>query len=135
MSEKRLIIRTLWRAMNARCNNPKKCDFYRYGGRGIKIDTNWSSFINFWNDMNAGWKKGLTLDRIDNNDNYSKNNCRWASRKVQAINRRNTRFFQYKGKKLTLTDWSPIVNIARSTLAQRYYGYKWSVEKTLSTLV
>jgi len=83
--------------------------------------------------MHASWKKGLSIDRIDNNSGYSKENCRWTSKKVQAINRRNTHFFEFGGVSNTLTDWAIEFGLNRSTLAQRVYVYKWSIEKALLT--
>ena len=132
---KREILYVAWTHMKQRCNGTSDNieDIKNYHERGISYDPLWDEFSNFWNDMGASWRKGLTLDRIDNNGNYSKNNCRWVNRKVQAINRRNTKLFSFNGKNLTLTDWSPIIGIPRSTLAQRIYCYKWSIEKTLST--
>jgi hypothetical protein len=72
--------------------------------------------------------QGKSLDRIDNDKGYSKENCRWASRAVQARNRTNTNFVLGK----TFSEWSKILGIKRSTLAQRFYVYGWSVDKTLN---
>lgn len=122
--------------MKQRCNGTSNAkDTKNYQARGISYAPNWERFESFWSDMQAGWKKGLTLDRTDNDANYSKENCRWADRKAQAINRRNTKLVRFSGEAKTLTDWSPIVGIPRSTLAQRLYSYNWSVEKTLTTPV
>lgn len=129
-------IYTSWQQMKQRCTGTSNIENNRnYHDRGISFDHSWTSFDVFFRDMQSSWRKGLTLDRIDNNRGYSKDNCRWATRKVQAINRRNTRLVSYMGQLKTLTDWSPIVGVARSTLAQRLYSYKWSIEKTLSTPV
>lgn len=133
-SEKHQLLYGAWARMKQRCNGTSNAkDAKNYVERDISYDPAWERFENFLNDMNAGWQKGLTLDRIDNNAGYSKENCRWANRKTQAINRRNTRFFSFNGEERTLTDWSPIVKVARSTLAVRFYNYGWSIEKTLST--
>lgn len=119
-----------WCRMKQRCNGTSNAtDIKNYQARGISFVPEWAEFSNFWNDMSNGWKIGLTLDRIDNNGDYSKKNCRWADRKIQAINRRNTKFFAFNGKSHTLTDWADILGLKRSTLAQRFYVYNWPIEK------
>lgn len=122
-----------WAQMKYRCDNPNHIDYHRYGARGITYDSKWQDFTEFLSDMEPSWVRGLTLDRIDVNGNYCKKNCRWADRKVQAINRRNTKLFEYKGKKLTLTDWATELGVKRSTLSMRYYAYNWPIEKVLLT--
>ena len=74
--------------MNARCHNPKHKSFKDYGGRGIKVCDRWKTFENFYEDMGER-PIGMTLDRFpDQNGNYEKSNCRWATRRQQTHNRR-----------------------------------------------
>jgi len=123
-----------WINMKTRCYNPKGSDFHRYGNRGIKVCEEWQEFSGFYKDMFSSYKKGLTLDRIDNNGNYSKENCRWATRKIQALNTRNVeRAKRYKFGKfnLTIRELAEIVGIKRSTLDARLNIYKWPFEKAI----
>lgn len=115
-----------WSEMKYRCGNKKRKDYV-----DISYCIEWEKFENFLADMNER-PVGKTLDRFPNNNgNYCKENCRWATPKEQANNRSNARLFEYNGKKLTLTDWSKKLGIKRSTLSQRFYCYKWSLKKTL----
>lgn len=121
----------LWTSMRQRCNDKNLTVYKNYGGRGIKISDRWNDFKNFAEDMYPTYQKGLTLDRIDNNGDYSKENCRWSSWIEQQNNRRNNHFFEYKGIRDTLKNWASYFNIKRSTLAQRIYVYKWNFEQAL----
>jgi hypothetical protein len=75
----------VWLAMRSRCNNPNFWAYSYYGGRGIKVCARWDSYANFAADM--GEPNGLTLDRIDNDGDYTPDNCRWTSRLEQSRNR------------------------------------------------
>ena len=80
-----------WISMKERCLNPNHRSYSYYGGRGILVCPEWiNSFKKFYEDMGEK-PKGLTLDRINNNHSYSKENCRWATYHTQALNKR-----QYK---------------------------------------
>ena len=79
-----------WRAMKQRCSNPNRWDYPYYGGRGITFDPRWESFDNFLADM-GNRPPGTTLDRIDVEGPYCKENCRWATPTEQTHNRRKTK--------------------------------------------
>lgn len=76
-----------WQNMRKRCMNPKSIQFKDYGGRGIKICDDWNKFENFLRDMGER-PIGMSIDRINVNGNYEKNNCKWSTRLEQANNKR-----------------------------------------------
>lgn len=80
----------IWIRMRARCENPSHKDYPWYGARGITVSQEWQSFDAFIADMGDA-PAGFSIDRIDNNKGYSKENCRWADSYTQARNKRNTR--------------------------------------------
>lgn len=79
----------IWKGMRARCNNPNHKAYPQYGGRGIKICREWDAFASFreWALAN-GYREDLTIDRINNDEGYEPNNCRWASYVEQRHNQR-----------------------------------------------
>lgn len=116
-----------WRTMKQRCNNPNSSDYKNYGGRGIKICNRWKNIKNFIIDMGIPPTKKHTLDRIDVNDDYKPTNCRWATRKTQSNNRRNT----LKLDGITLKKWCELNNLCYNTTYQRFKK-GWSKEKLLN---
>lgn len=126
-----------WRHMKGRCYDPHDIGYAYYGGRGIKVCKEWDNdYLSFkkW-ALSNGYKDFLTLDRIDFNGNYEPYNCRWATRKEQANNRRGLHKVEYHGETKTLTEWSQITGIKITTLFMRLMNYHWSVERALETRV
>jgi hypothetical protein len=110
----------VWRSMLARCSNPRHRAYKNYGGRGITVCNRWrNSFEPFWEDMAPGYAPGLTLDRIDNGGGYCKENCRWASYRIQANNRRGNRFIHTPWGLVTASEAARRSGIKKSTLYYR----------------
>lgn len=129
-----------FKAMVRRCNDINGQDYKDYGARGIKVE--WNSFETFKKDMYKSYLSHLKkhdtsntrIERIDNNGNYCKFNCKWATHIEQARNRRSNNLLTYKGKTQTLTEWANELGIKRPTLSNRINAYKWGVDKSLSTI-
>ena len=119
-----------WTNMKDRCRNKRNIRFHRYGGRGIGICKKWESFDNFYYDMGDP-PCGMTLDRIDNNKGYSKENCRWATYKEQQRNMHNSIFLEFNGIKKHMYEWADQLKIKRGTLYTRLRR-GWSIEKSFS---
>lgn len=114
--------------IKSRCNNTKDTWYINYWWRGIKCK--WNSFEEFYQDMKDTYKEWLTIDRINNEWNYCKENCRWADRAEQSRNRRNSIIYNWK----CLSEWSIELWIPYNTLLSRYTRYWWSIERTLEIL-
>lgn len=118
-----------WSDMKQRCFNKNNPRYKDWGGRGITICKRWMKFENFLADMGER-PKGKSLDRIDNNGNYCKENCRWATRKEQQNNTRQNRIITYKGKTQNLTQWAKELKIDRQKLTNMINSGK-SMEKVI----
>jgi len=125
-------LKAIWRTMIFRCENPKSEMFYAYGKKGVRVCDEWKEFENFKKDMFGGYKKGLSIDRINNTGNYCKENCRWATSLEQAQNTSRSRFITYNGIKKTLSQWARDLGISGSKVRTRFYVYKWPINKCLN---
>jgi hypothetical protein len=120
-----------WMKMYYRCNN-KRAKYYKYyGGRGISIDPRWNTFEAFVSDMGVK-PDNMSIDRIDNDGNYCKENCRWATAKEQNNNNRNNRLITYNGKTQNMTQWAQETGLSVSAIRQRLKN-NWTVHEALTS--
>lgn len=134
-----------WQSMLARCYNKNNCQYKNYGNRGISVCAEWkNSFKNFKEDMYESYldhvekygEKDTTLDRIDVNRNYCKENCRWATLKEQANNKRtNILLTDSNGETKTLKQWSEYTGINENTIRKRILILNWEVDEAIYTPV
>lgn len=112
-----------WSAMIQRCRNKKNTSYMNYGDRGIKVCEKWLNFKGFLEDMGLR-PEGKTLDRIDNEKGYYKENCRWETPKNQCRNRRDNKLISFNGLIKTCAEWSEILGIKAVTIRARIrYGF------------
>ncbi len=123
----------IYGGMKDRCCNGKNHKYFRYGGRGIQICNEWlndnSSFFN-WAFAN-GYKKDLTIERIDNDGDYCPSNCKWATPKEQANNRSHIPKYLYKGKTYTGAQIETTFGV-KSYLFRQRINRGWPIEKAIN---
>lgn len=124
-----------WTHMRARCNNPNNNRFKNYGARGIKVCHRWlNSFEAFYSDMGPRPSKKHSLDRIDNDGDYTPDNCRWATNRQQVNNMTRNVMIEYGGTTKTMSQWARHFGFKPSTLGARLRK-GWPIEKALTTPV
>jgi len=122
----------VWATMKDRCANPSNRSYKNYGGRGIKVSESWMDFNNFHNDMISTYLKGLSLERVDDNGNYCKENCIWADSFTQANNTRRNNIVTYKGITDTLSNLSKAFGFDYVVVQSRLYK-GWDVDRAIET--
>lgn len=120
---KRTKLYRVWLGIRDRCKNPRNISYERYGAKGVTLCEEWEDFSVFrnWAESN-GYRKGLSIDRIDNNIGYRADNCRWVDTYTQANNTRKNLYINACGKTLTVAQWAKALNIK--------YGYFYNALKT-----
>jgi len=119
----------IWSGMKYRCHNSNDKSYFKYGARGIKVCQRWlDRFENFIEDMGYRPSKQHSIDRIDNNGNYTPENCRWATIKEQNNNMKNTRFVTYLSKTQPLGIWCDELNLNYNLVNARLFK-NWTIEE------
>lgn len=121
-----------WKHLLGRCRNPKDKSYVYYGARGIICCDRWLKFENFLTDMGEPPTKNHSIDRIDNNSGYYKENCRWATRKQQIRNRSNNRVITHNNTTQCLSAWAEEYGIRYGLLWLRIVRYGWPIGKALT---
>lgn len=116
-----------WFSMVQRCANPKVAHYKNYGGRGITVCHEWLSFDQFLKDMGKKPGAEYSLDRIDNNGNYCKENCRWATQVEQQNNKRTNHILCIDGVSKTIAEWSRYCSVSSNTINARVVSGKVGV--------
>lgn len=125
--------RVFWDMRNRR-NNPNNRGYRFYGGRGIRVCDEWDNFATFYADMGPRPSPTHSLDRIDNDGNYCKDNCRWATKTEQANNRRERqdgKRIELDGESLTVLQWSRRTGLSRGAIEGRLRN-GWRVRDALT---
>lgn len=109
----------IWKGIKRRCLNKNEPSYKNYGGRGIRLCDRWNSFESFWEDMRNGYADDLMIDRVNNDGDYCKENCRWVDSRTQNSNKRNNVFYVVEGKKMILWEISEKYGIPYKRLRAR----------------
>lgn len=127
----------IWAGMKQRCYDVNATGYQNYGGRGVQVCDEWlSDFVAFRNwAMQSGYYDGLSIERKDTSGNYCPENCRWATAKEQANNRRSNVIITHNGISLTEKQWAERLGISYYTLHGRIKNRGWSVDRALTTPV
>jgi hypothetical protein len=124
-----------WRSMIKRCTNHRSTNYSDYGGRGITVCDRWlNSFEAFYEDMGHKPSPDHSIERRENNGNYEKNNCYWATKEEQANNKRNNVFYEYNGISKTISEWSREYNVEYGKLYSRLIRHGWNFERAVNIL-
>jgi len=123
----------IWMGIKRRCYNPNEKSYPNYGGRGIEMCEEWKNdFLCFLNDMGERPSSSHSIDRINNEGNYSKVNCKWSTRIEQNNNRRTNVILTLNGVTKTAPQWAEHLGISSKNICKRKRK-GWSDEKCLDT--
>ena len=126
----------IWQGIRERCNNPKNQYYHNYGGRGIRVCSEWDSASGFnafhvWAQA-SGYSDDLTIDRKENDGNYEPDNCQWATIVTQANNRRDNHVLTFRGETKTASEFARQYGLKVPTVFARL-RHGWPVEKIFTT--
>lgn len=124
----------VWNTMRNRCTNPNVECYVRYGERGIGVCERWmNSFAAFYEDMGPRPGNQYSVERIDNNLGYYKENCKWDTPKNQSNNRRGNIIITFNGKTQTLPRWAEELKMPYLLLKRRIRNPRWTLEEAFTT--
>jgi hypothetical protein len=122
----------IWKSMKARCYNPNDKQCADYGGRGITVCDEWrDDYSRFLADMGSR-PEGLSIERINNDLGYSKDNCKWATRTEQMNNTRRSRFVIFQGETMTIPQMARRTGVDYDLLLERITLQGWPVEEAVN---
>ena len=127
-------LRDIYYGMIRRCHDPRRKDYPKYGGRGIRVCDEWRSSFDVFEAwaLSHGYKDGMTLDRICNNRGYSPGNCRWITKRQQSYNRKTNRLITLNGRTQTLEQWAAEMGIGPDVIKHRE-ARGWSITEAILT--
>jgi hypothetical protein len=120
--------------MLTRCYNSGDPHYEHYGARGISVCDEWKHYEYFrdW-ATSAGYDDQLTIERINVNGNYEPGNCKWATPKEQANNKRTSRYIEFNGECHTIAEWADSLGMDKRALWDRLFVQNWPIERALTT--
>jgi hypothetical protein len=119
--------------MFGRCYTPSNTSYFKYGALGIRVCDRWLKFENFFSDMGHR-PSGKSLERTDGSKDYSPENCKWATAREQALNKKSVKLYILNGKSNTLWDWAKELGIPKTTLYRRVVDRKQDFEQVVREL-
>lgn len=122
-----------WCNMRSRCLNPEHRDYAYYGGRGITVAESWDVFEQFVADVGKRPTKNHSIDRLDNTRGYEPGNVAWRTRQRQQNNRRNNRWLEAKGRRMTLGKWERLTGLPVRSRINRGWDPERAVTEPVAT--
>lgn len=124
----------VWSSMKHRCSNPNNAHYKNYGGRGVSVCDDWVEFAPFYKwAISSGYEKGLTLERKNNDGNYSPKNCTWIPKPAQSLNRRTNLKIDLRGEVVDLKTACRRLGLNYGMVRNRIKNLGWSIEAALKT--
>ena len=124
---------SVWCGMKRRCYNKHDRRYMSYGGRGIRLCPTWEhSFETFIADMGQRPTPNHSIERIDVDGNYCKDNCAWIPLRNQAFNKRSNKLFSAYGATRILAEWSRVSGVSYKLLQSRI-SRGWDIQKAIET--